>query len=90
MMINIIPLPPYLIFIVGASLIPLLRGRVRNAYLLLIPVIAFINLLYMPNGNYWNIEFWGMNLITGRVDLLSKVFAYVFVIMSFIGNLYAL
>ena len=88
-MINIVP--PVFIYIVGALLIPLVRLRIlKQALVLLIPAIAFWNLINMPHGTYWTYQFLDYELILGRVDKLSMVFAYVFVIMSFIGMVYAL
>jgi multicomponent Na+:H+ antiporter subunit D len=88
-MINIVP--PVFIYIVGALLIPLVRIRVlKQALVLMIPAIAFWNLINMPHGVYWTYQFLDYELILGRVDKLSMVFAYVFVIMSFIGMVYAI
>ncbi|MEA1899500.1 MAG: Na(+)/H(+) antiporter subunit D [Thermodesulfobacteriota bacterium] len=88
-MINIVP--PVFIYIVGALLIPLVRIRVlKQALVLMIPAIAFWNLINMPHGVYWTYQFLDYELILGRVDKLSMVFAYVFVIMSFIGVVYAI
>ncbi|MDO9567088.1 MAG: Na(+)/H(+) antiporter subunit D [Candidatus Desulfaltia sp.] len=87
-MINI---PPAFIYIIGALLIPLIRIRIlKQALVLLIPAIAFWNLVNMPHGVYWTYQFLDYELILGRVDKLSMVFAYVFVIMSFIGMVYAI
>jgi multicomponent Na+:H+ antiporter subunit D len=82
--------PPAAIFIVGAFLIPLLKGRLKSLYMLLLPVLAFTNLLHMPKGEYWIVNFLDYNLIFGRVDSLSMVFGYIFVIITFIGILYSL
>ncbi len=82
--------PPGIIFILGALLVPFLRGNIRKAYLLLLPLVAFVDLLYMPHGTNYVFNFIGLDLIFARVDSLSMVFAYVFVIIAFIGNLYAL
>jgi multicomponent Na+:H+ antiporter subunit D len=88
-MIDIVP--PAFIFILGAILLPLLRGRrLRQVFQLLIPVIAFIDLLYMQKGTYWVYNFLGYELILGRVDKLSMCFGYVFVIVAFLGMVYAL
>jgi multicomponent Na+:H+ antiporter subunit D len=40
---------PGLIYIFGALLIPVLKGRLKKAYLLLLPTLAFINLLLMSS-----------------------------------------
>ena len=83
-------LPPAAILIIGAFLIPFLKGRLKSAYLLLLPVIAFINVVSIPEGIHWTVGFLGYDLIFGRVDRLSRAFGYIFTIISFIGTLYAL
>ncbi len=81
---------PSLFFILGAVLIPFLRGSVLKGYLLLIPAIAIAAVMLMPEGVYWRYNFLGNELIFGKVDKLSLVFAYAFTIMAFIGMVYAL
>ena len=84
---------PGLIFILGALLIPLFEriGRkIRNVYMIALPVIALIDLLFMSYGEYWRVPFLNYELIFGRVDALSMVFAYVFVIASLCMTIYAL
>lgn len=78
------------LWILGAFLIPLLKGRVKMAYLLLLPLVALAQLLITPDGVHGVYSFLGYDLVFGRVDPLSRVFGYVFVIMAFLGNLYAL
>jgi multicomponent Na+:H+ antiporter subunit D len=87
-MISIIPPAP--ILIMGAFLIPLLKGKPKSAYMLLLPTLAFIVIINMPEGRYWTVEVLDFTLIFGKVDKLSKVFGYIFVIITFIGVLYAL
>ncbi len=89
-MIMIEPVPPFLIYLIGALLIPFLKGKTKKLCLLIIPIVAFIDLLHMHHGTYWTLHFMGYELIFGHVDKLSMIFAYVFVIMSFAGLLYAL
>ncbi|NVM20640.1 MAG: Na(+)/H(+) antiporter subunit D [Desulfobacterales bacterium] len=83
-------LPPAAIFVIGAFFIPFIKGRIKSAYMLLLPVIAFISLLKMPEGKYWIVQILDYDLIFGRVDRLSMVFGYIFTIISFIGVLFAL
>jgi multicomponent Na+:H+ antiporter subunit D len=87
-MIN--PIPPALIFIIGALLVPLFRGKVKSVYLLLLPVISFINLISIPIGNHWVVSFLGYDLVFGRVDRLSLLFGYIFHLISFIALIYAI
>lgn len=83
-------IPPGLIFILGAFLIPFLKGRAKSTYMLLLPVLAFVSLLGMSEGPSWTFSFLNYNLVFCRVDRLSMLFGYIFVLVSFIGNLYAL
>jgi multicomponent Na+:H+ antiporter subunit D len=87
---EILTVPPAAIFIVGALLIPLFKGRVRQAYMLLIAVAAIIDVYFMQDGVYWLHPFMEYELILGRVDLLSKCFGYVFTIAALAMTFYAL
>lgn len=82
--------PPALIFILGALLIPLLRGKLKSAYLLLLPIIGFVNLLNIPEGTHFAIRFLDYELVFGKVDRLSMLFGYAFHLISFIAILYAI
>lgn len=87
---------PGLIYILGSALIPFFRGTLKKVYLLFIPALAFINLLliskgvFLSEGKTWSLSFLGYDLVLGRIDPLSTVFAYVFVIASFCMMLFAL
>ena len=83
-------MPPAAIFIIGALFVPLIKGKLKSAFMLLLPVIAFATLVKMPEGSYWTLNFLGYNIIFGRVDRLSLLFGYIFTIISFIGILFAL
>ncbi|MGH7227959.1 MAG: Na(+)/H(+) antiporter subunit D [Nitrospiraceae bacterium] len=83
-------LPPAAILIIGAFLIPFLKGRLKSAYLLLLPAVAFGMVAAIPEGVHWSVGFLDYQLILGRVDRLSRIFGYIFTIISFIGTLYAL
>jgi multicomponent Na+:H+ antiporter subunit D len=87
---EIMTVPPAAIFIVGALLIPLFKGKLRQAYLLLIAVAAILDVYFMQGGVYWIHPFMEYNLVFGRVDLLSKCFAYVFTIAALAMTFYAL
>ncbi|MEN8722815.1 MAG: Na(+)/H(+) antiporter subunit D [Alphaproteobacteria bacterium] len=83
-------LNPGLILILGAVLVPLLRGPVRKIYMLLLPVFGVMHLLNTPHGTYGDYEMMGMVLETYRLDQLSFVFGLIFHIAAFLGILYAL
>lgn len=85
-----ISVPPAMILVFGALLMPLFRGKTRSAYILLIPLLTIINLLLMSEGRYWTVNVLQYYLIFGRVDKLSLVFGYIFAIISFITAIYSL
>lgn len=88
-MINIPVIPPQFIFILGAIGVPFIKGRTKQLYLLSLPIIAFINLLYLQDGIQWTLRFLDYDLFV-YVDKLSLAFAYIFTIMSFAAIIYAL
>ena len=81
---------PALFFILGAFLIPVFKGRIKQIYLLLIPAAAFYTVLTMNLGVYGEVNYLGFKIILGRVDRLTIVFAHVFTLMSFLGVLYGI
>ncbi len=64
---------PAFIMIVGAFFVPVFKGSLKKAYLLLVPFLAFVAVVYSQHGIYWVINFLGNELIFGRVDRLSLV-----------------
>ena len=87
-MINTVP--PAFIFIIGGLLVPLIKGKWKSAFLLLIPIVGFINLINIPQGTHWIVRFVGYDLVFGKVDRLSLLFGYIFHLITFISLLYAL
>ena len=82
--------PPFVIFIVGALLLPLIKERWRSAWTLLVPLIGLINLLMLGHGVYWQVDLFDYSLIFGRVDKLAFLFALLFHIAAVLGSIYAL
>jgi multicomponent Na+:H+ antiporter subunit D len=85
-----IEFPPGLILILGALPVPFLRGPVRTIWMLALPVAAFVLLYSLPEGNHFAISAFGQQLELLRVDGLSKVFGYIFLIAIFLGVIYSL
>ncbi|HAA91825.1 MAG TPA: Na+/H+ antiporter subunit D, partial [Rhodospirillaceae bacterium] len=57
-------IPPGLILILGAILVPLLpAGPIRKAYLLLLPVVGLASLLMMDHGSFGEVMLLGYKLI---------------------------
>jgi multicomponent Na+:H+ antiporter subunit D len=89
-MIGDIWVHPALLLLIGAVLLPLFRGPLRSAFLLLVPVLAFGAVLLMEQGTFGVIRVLEWDLTFGRVDKLSLVFGHVMALMCIIGTLYGL
>ncbi|MAF65448.1 MAG: Na(+)/H(+) antiporter subunit D [Planctomycetes bacterium] len=83
-------LPPGLILILGALVLPFLRGRVQAALTLLLPLVSFAHLSLLSDGSTTNLEALGASLTVVRVDRLSLIFGIVFHIAAVLSALYAL
>jgi len=81
---------PSIFYILGGLLIAVLRGKVKQGYMLTVSVLAFISVINMPLGSYGVYVFLSWKLTFGEVDKLSKVFAYIFTIMGIIGVIYSI
>ncbi len=84
-------LPPGTILVLGALLVPLLRGRLQQAWLLLLPLLSFAHLLlFHPAGRLINVDVFDYSLTPIRVDRLSLVWGYIFHLAAFVSVVYAL
>ena len=82
-------LSPGLILILGALVLPFLKGIWQRGFMLLLPVLGFWQTLSLAPGAQGAIEIFGLTLITIRVDALSLVFAYIFHIAALLSAIYA-
>ncbi len=82
--------PVALLLIFGAALVPLLRGRLRAAYVLLLPIATLAIVSGLAHGEHGQVQLLGQTLILMRVDRLSLLFGYIFLIAAFLNAIYAL
>ncbi len=83
-------LPPFLIFAAAALAVPLLPERWRPAWTLFVPLAGLLNLLALDHGVHWRVGLLDYELVLGRLDGLSFVFALLFHIAAALGALFAL
>ena len=83
-------LNPALILILGPLLIPVLKGKVRTVYALLLPIVSFLQLYTLPAGSHAVFEVFDLTLTTLHIDRLSFMFAVIFHIAAFIMTVYSL
>jgi multicomponent Na+:H+ antiporter subunit D len=81
---------PGLLLILGAWVVPFLRGRIKRAFMVVLPVSVLVLCLLLEPGTYGVVHFLGQELVFGRVDRLSLVFSYVFALLAVMGMVYAL
>ncbi len=87
-MIDQIP-TAFLFFAAALVLFALPNGKIRAAFLLLVPVLAAYQIWMLEAGVHSQVGFFGFTLDLMRVDKLSRVFALIFAIAAFLSNLYA-
>jgi len=83
-------LPPGLILILGALLIPLLPRRAGGAWMAILSAVSFVQVLRLEPGASHQLRIFDYELTVVRVDKLSLVFGYVFHLAAILGAIYAL
>ncbi|HYC66174.1 MAG TPA: Na(+)/H(+) antiporter subunit D [Reyranellaceae bacterium] len=82
--------PPALLLIGGGLLLPLLRGWLRQATILVVPLLTLYAVWQTPDGIGLTAPFLGYELTLVKGDALSRLFAIVFAVMALAGGLFAL
>ena len=83
-------IPPAAVMILGAVLVPLLRGRLRTAYVLALPLAGLALVLSMGDTEFGKTTLFGYDMTLVRIDGLSRLFGWLFHIAAFIGLIFAL
>ena len=83
-------LHPGLVLIVGAFLLPFVRGAWRMTLVLVLPLAALGLVWQLPDGVLISGTFLGLAVEPLEVDALSRLFATIFAIMAFAGALFAM
>ncbi len=80
--------PPAAIYLLGALLVPFLKGRSRQIFALAIPLVGLLNYTAITEGVHWTASLLDFELILGRADRWSLIYLNIFTVLSFIGILY--
>jgi multicomponent Na+:H+ antiporter subunit D len=83
-------LSPGLFLIAGGVLLPLFSPRARPLLMIVLPIMAFAHLLTLPTGEFGRVHLMDLQLVTLRVDRLSLLFGYVFLLAAFLAGIFAL
>ncbi len=81
---------PGLLLIGGGLLLPWLRGALRSATVLLLPLAALAAVWTVPDGAVWQLQFLDLVLTPLEGGRLGRLFATIFAVMALGGGLYAL
>lgn len=82
-------LNPALVMILGAAVLPVLRGLAQKLYLLALPLAALALLVTLPFGERGTLSVFGLELVTLRLDGLSFVFGLVFHLAAVLAVIYS-
>jgi multicomponent Na+:H+ antiporter subunit D len=83
-------LPPGLVMVLGALLIPTTEGRARRRLILVLPLLTLMLVWLVPDGLDLRLPFLGLALDPIHPTAAGRLFATVFAIMAFVGGLFAL
>ena len=83
-------IPPGVVLILGAFLLPFLGRRLRGGYALALPLVVLGLVWQIPDGVQLGAGFVGQDLEIVRGDRLARLFATIFAFMAFAGGLFAL
>ncbi|MDP6430257.1 MAG: Na(+)/H(+) antiporter subunit D [Rhodospirillales bacterium] len=81
--------PPGLLMIVGAVLVPMVKGHVRSAYMLALPLLGIWQLVALEPGSFGAMTMFGFELTHVRIDKLSLVFGYIFYLAAALSIIFA-
>ena len=81
--------PPALIFVCGALLVTVLRGRTLKGVALAVPLACLVTLWLAPEGSFGHFSLIGLDLVLTRIDPLSRIFGYIFCLASLLGTIFS-
>ena len=79
---------PGLLLILAGLIAPVFKGVWRSVWILVMPLISLILIWTMPESSDCTLAFMDYQLSPVSPDSLSRVFATIFSLMSFVGTLY--
>ncbi len=83
-------LAPFLIFFIGAALVAITRGTLRNLIMLAIPLVGAVNVFSLQHGVLLSLPLFDYTLEIVKVDKLSMLFGYLFHLATLIAVIYSL
>ncbi|ADN75736.1 multisubunit sodium/proton antiporter, MrpD subunit [Ferrimonas balearica DSM 9799] len=84
-----IDFPPYLLFVIGALLVALVRPGIGRWIALTTPLLSLALVWQVPLGSHVELVLMGHTLELFRLDALSRVFVLIFHLAAFLALLFA-
>lgn len=82
--------PPAFILIIGALIVPFIHTKLRNIFVILLPLFTFYYISTINASSSFIVPFLDYELNMLRPDAWSKVFGYVFTFSAFASFIYGL
>jgi multicomponent Na+:H+ antiporter subunit D len=82
-------IPPGMLLMVGALLVPVLPGTWRKAYMTILPLAGLWALVGADSGTFYTFIFFTYEIVPVRIDALSLIFGYIFHIAAALSVVYA-
>lgn len=82
-------LNPSFLLLLGGFALPLFPKKIRSATFLLVSLISLILVWNLPDGTFLHFRLLNYELILLKIDALSKIFATIFALITFLGGIYA-
>jgi multicomponent Na+:H+ antiporter subunit D len=89
MIMNELALPPAVVLLAGALVLPFLARRLRSSAFVVFTLAALALVILLPDGARLSVRFLDNDLVLLRMDALSRVFGLVFAFIALAGGLYA-
>ncbi|MCK4336644.1 MAG: Na(+)/H(+) antiporter subunit D [Candidatus Aminicenantes bacterium] len=88
-MINDVVIPPALLMLAGAFLLPFLGKKIRSAAFMFITLGTLLLVWTMPEGSSLTAQVMNYNLVLVKTDALSRIFGIIFAFIAFAGSIYS-
>ena len=88
-MINNSGIPPALVMLLGAVLIPFLPKRMRSSAFVFFSLSTLLVVYFLPDGFTLTVRVMNYSLTILQVDALSRVFGLIFAFIALAGSIYA-
>jgi len=82
-------IPPGLLLIAGALLVPLFAGPWRKTYMTILPIAGLWALTGADHGSFYTFSLFAYEIEPVRIDALSLIFGYIFHIAALLSLVYA-